>query len=84
MSWWGLTWDDDDRPERADEYLEATALGPSRYESLCAAFDDAMSRDEVADGFHAFGPYVVEVVAGVVVDMNTIVLPSRVGWEPVF
>jgi hypothetical protein len=33
---------------------------------------------------HAFGPYVVEVVAGDVVDMNTIVLPARVGREPRF
>lgn len=69
-------WDDAEE-DRVDEELD--------HESLCAAFDDALARDEVAPGFHAYGPYVVRVFENGDCDLvGTVVLPSRVGWEPVF
>lgn len=76
---------DDDRHDDYDYDFDARANEESLIESHEESFAAALDRDEVADGFRAFGPYVVEVFANEIVgSMNTIVLPSRVGWEPTF
>lgn len=59
--------------ERADRELDDESL------------EAALARDEVNAGFATWGPYVLEVLEnGEIGFVSTIVLPSRVGWEPVF
>jgi hypothetical protein len=67
--------------EPDDDYDEDE--GPDyEFESLLDSLED---RDMVLSGWYAEGPYAVEVMEnGEIGDWSTIVLPSRVGWEPTF
>lgn len=67
-------WDDAEEECRIDELLDKEN-----------AFDTALSRDEVAPGYHVYGPYVVQVLENSEIDYcSTIVMPARVGWTPRF
>lgn len=66
-------WDDQEE-DRTDKLLDDESK-----------FDAALSRDEVAPGYHIYGPYVIQVLEDGDIDYcSTIVMPARIGWTPKF